>query len=119
MAGIGPISTNKKDLLKRAGYRDNPTQPANELEIFLSLCIGRVYYRQHNRTLYFVDSPALSISQIIQTVFRGIDKTAHIKQLYMDEHKLIKAALCITLTPKQKKLIMVALSMNGIFIHST
>ena len=116
MAGIGPISTNRKDLLKRASYSERDTKPTNDLEIFLSLCVGRVFLKKKKRMLYFVDSPSLSISEIIRTVFQGINKQPKIEQLYMDEHNLINAAMCIHLTPKQMKLLMVALRMNGIHI---
>lgn len=118
MAGIGPIFTDRRDLLKRAVYRPALTAPKNELEIFCSLCVGRVVYHSQNRNLYFVDSPALSVSDIIHTVFRGLDQEPKIRQLYMDVHKLIKAAYCIQLTPRQKKLLMVALTLNGIHIDS-
>jgi len=64
MAGIGPVTTNRSDLLRRAGVRPGIVAPKNELEIFCSLCVGRVYYRESNSTLYFVDSPALSVSQL-------------------------------------------------------
>lgn len=117
MAGIGPIFTNKRDLLKRAEFRSALTAPESELEIFCSLCVGRVFYLSAERRLYFVDSPALSISDLIHTVFKGLGQQASITQLYMDEHKLIKAARCITLTLRQKKALVVALSLNGIHIN--
>ena len=116
MAGIGPICSDNRELLKRAEYRSGLTQPKSELEIFCSLCVGRVFFRKSNRTLYFVDAPSLSISEIIQTSFLGIHQQPAIRQLYMDEHNLINAALCITLTNKQKKLILVALRVSGIHI---
>ena len=52
MAGIGPVTTNISDLLRRAGARPGISAPKNELEIFCSLCVGRVHYREKNRTLY-------------------------------------------------------------------
>ena len=116
MAGIGPIFTNRRDLLKSAHFDMAKPLPQNELEIFLSLCVGRVLYRERNRRLYFVDSPALSVTEIINRVFSGLGQEPVISQLYMDEHKLIKAAYCITLTSKQRKLLMVALNLNGIKI---
>ena len=116
MAGIGPIVTNRRALLKQAHYASIQPLPKNELEIFLSLCVGRVLYRKQNRSLYFVDSPALSVTEIIHTVFKGLGQVPQIRQLYMDEHKLIKAAFCIVLTPRQQKLLMVALNLNGIKI---
>jgi len=119
MAGIGPICTNNSDLLKRAGYRTGLTSPDSELEIFCSLCVGRVFFRKSNNSLYFVDAPTLSISEIIKTVFRGINQQPEIRQLYMDEHNLIKAAFCISLTTQQKKLLIVALRVSGIHIDSS
>ncbi len=116
MAGIGPICTDNRELLKRAEYRSTLNKPANELEIFCSLCVGRVFYLRHKRRLYFVDAPTLNISNIIQRVFRGIGQRPQIRQLYMDEHELIKAALCITLTPRQARLVLVALNLSGIHI---
>ena len=78
--------------------------------------MGRVYFRVETRTLYFVDSPALSISEIIEQVFRGIKQSPRIRQLYMDEHKLLQAALCIQLTTPQRKSLFAALTLCGIHI---
>ena len=116
MAGIGPVTTNRNDLLRRAGARPGISAPKNELEIFCSLCVGRVYYRADNRTLYFVDSPALSISDIIKQVFRGLNQFPRVRQLHMDEHDLLQAALCIQLSDPQRKALFAALALSGINI---
>jgi hypothetical protein len=116
MAGIGPVTTNRNDLLRRAGARPGISDPKNELEIFCSLCVGRVYYRAANRSLYFVDSPALSISDIIKHVFRGLGQFSRVRQLHMDEHDLLQAALCIQLTDPQRKALFAALVLSGINI---
>jgi hypothetical protein len=116
MAGIGPVTTNRNDLLRRAGVRPGISDPKNELEVFCSLCVGRVYYRDENRTLYFVDSPALSISEIIAQVFTGLAQVARIRQLYMDEHNLLQAAMCIRLTAAQRKALFAAFILSGINI---
>lgn len=116
MAGIGPITTNRNDLLRRAGARPGISDPKNELEIFCSLCVGRVYYRNDNRTLYFVDSPALSVSDIIAQVFKGLGQFPRMRQLHMDEHDLLQAALCIELTGPQRKALFAALVLSGINI---
>ena len=116
MAGIGPIFSNRTELRKRAGYRSNLTAPKNELEIFCSLCVGRVYLDRRSRYLYYVDSPALDISEIVRRVFQGLNQEPEIEQLYMDEHQVIAAALRICLTPQQQKSLLVALQLNGIHI---
>jgi len=117
MAGIGPICTNSRDDLKRAERSTSLTASANELEIFYNLCAGRVFFKKSISTLYFVDSPIVSVSQIIHAVFRGFNRQPCIKQLYMDEHNLIKAACCISLTTaRQSKPVLVALRMHGIYI---
>jgi hypothetical protein len=116
MAGIGPITTNLSDILKRAGARPGITDPKNELEIFCSLCVGRVYFRAENRTLYFVDSPALSVSDIVQQVFRGLGQSPRIRQLHMDEHNLLRAALCVPLTVAQQTALFAAFTLSGIHI---
>jgi len=116
MAGIGPVTTNRNDLLRRAGVRPGISDPQNELEVFCSLCVGWVYYREENRSLYFVDSPALSISEIIEQVFRGLGQVANIRQLYMDEHNLLQAAMCIQLSVAQRKALFAALVLSGINI---
>jgi hypothetical protein len=116
MAGIGPVTTNRNDLLRRASARPGISAPKNELEIFCSLCVGRVYYRGENRTLYFVDSPALSVSDIVLQVFRGLGQTARIRQLYMDEHNLLQAARCLPLTTAQRKALFAAFTLTGIHI---
>jgi hypothetical protein len=117
MAGIGPISTNRRDLLKRARGNREITATANELEIFCGLCVGRVYYREKNHSLYFVDSPALSVSDIIHQVFRGLGQAPQIHQLYMDEHQVLKAAFRLQLNPVQRKRVLVALRLAGIYIQ--
>jgi len=116
VAGIGPITTNRNDLLRRAGVRPGIVAPQNELEIFCSLCVGRVFYRVENSTLYFVDSPALSISEIIEQVFRGLRQSPRIQQLYMDEHNLFRAAYRIPLSVDQRKALFAALTLSGIHI---
>lgn len=116
MAGIGPITTNRGDLLRRAGVRPGIVAPQNELEIFCSLCVGRVFYQVENATLYFVDSPALSISEIIEQVFRGLKQAPRIQQLYMDEHNLFRAAYRIPLSVDQRKALFAALTLSGIHI---
>jgi hypothetical protein len=116
MAGIGPVTTNRNDLLRRAGVRPGISDPKNELEIFCSLCVGRVYFRADNRTLYFVDSPALSISDIINQVFKGLGQYPRVRQLHMDEHDLLQAALCLQLTEPQRKALFAALALSGISI---
>lgn len=116
MAGIGPVTTNRSDLLRRAGARPGISDPKNELEIFCSLCVGRVYYRADNRILYFVDSPALSVSDIIEQVFKGLGQLPRVRQLHMDEHDLLQAALCIQLSDPQRKALFAALVLSGISI---
>ena len=119
MAGIGPVTTDRNDLLRRAGVRPGIVAPKNELEIFCSLCVGRVYYRVQTRTLYFVDSPALSVSDIIEQVFRGLDEIPQIRQLYMDEHGLLRAAMCIQLSAAQQKALFAAFALSGIHIFDS
>jgi hypothetical protein len=116
MAGIGPVTTNINDLLRRAGGRPGISAPKNELEIFCSLCVGRVHYRVENRTLYFVDSPALSISDIVKQVFKGLGQSPRIRQLHMDEHNLLRAASCLQLTTAQQKALFAAFTLSGIHI---
>lgn len=116
MAGIGPIDTNRKNLLHRAAKPSAIASLNNDLEIFCFLCVGRVVYHQQDQKLYFVDSPALSITDIVTRVFKSLDQKPRIQQQYMDVHNYLKAAYCITLNPKQKKPIMVALRLSGIQI---
>lgn len=116
MAGIGPLTTNRGDLLRRTGVRPGISAPKNELEIFCSLCVGCVYYRVASRTLYFVDSPDLSISEIIEQVFRGLNQTPVFQQLYMDEHQLFSAAMCIQITVSQKIAMFSAFTLSGVHI---
>ena len=116
MAGIGPVTTNRSDILRRAGVKPGIVAPQNELEIFCSLCVGRVYYRRSNQTLYFVDSPALSVSEIIEQVFKGLAQSPQIRQLYMDEHNILRAAFSIQLTEPQRRALFAALILAGIHI---
>lgn len=116
MAGIGPVTTNRNDLLRRAGVRPGISDPKNELEIFCSLCVGRVYYSDANRTLYFVDSPALSVSELIKQVFKGLNQFPRVRQLHMDVHGLLQAALCIELSEAQRNALFAAFVLCGINI---
>jgi len=119
MAGIGPVTTDRNDLLRRAGVRPGIVAPKNDLEIFCSLCVGRVHYRIQTRTLYFVDSPALSVSDIVRQVFKGLRQSPQIRQLYMDQHGLLRAAMCIQLSAAQKKALFAALTLSGIHIFDS
>lgn len=114
MPGIGPIKISRADLSRRNGARRGIVSPKNELEIFCSLCVGSVYYQEEKRRLYFVDSPELSISEIIYQVFKGLEQTPRIRQLYMDEHNLFTAARCIELTASQKRTLFTAFTISGI-----
>lgn len=114
MAGIGPIKTSRADLSRRNGVRRGIMPPKNELEIFCSLCVGSVYYEEEKRRLYYVDSPEISISEIIYQVFNGLEQTPLIRQLYMDEHNLFTAARCIELTARQKKTLFTAFAISEI-----
>ena len=116
MAGIGPVTTNLGDLRRRAGFRVGISPPKNELEIFCSLCVGRVYLDEKSRNLYFVDSPVLSIGQIIKQVYKGLNQTPQVRQLYMDEHNLFRAAYCIQLTAIQRKPLFAAFALSGVHI---
>jgi hypothetical protein len=119
MAGTGPITTDRSALLRRAAVRRVIAAPKNELEIFYSLCVGRVYFRVETRTLYFVDSPALSITEIIDQVFQGLGETPQIRQLYMDVHGLLRAAMCIQLTALQRQALFAAFALTGIHIFDS
>lgn len=117
MAGhAAPFSKDRQDILRRAGTRPGVQTPQNELEIFLSLCVGRVYYRAENRMLYFVDSPALSVSEIIHQTFKGLGQQARIEQRFMDEHGVLRAAMVIRLSETQKRAVMAALTLSGLHI---
>lgn len=64
--------------------------------------------------LYFVDSPELSISDIIKQVYKGLKQTAVIRQLYMDEHNILTAARCIEINSRQKMALFAAFNLSGI-----
>lgn len=118
MVGIGPKAPDQRALLERARSKSMRARPRNELEIFSGLCVGRVFYQSAGRRLYFVDAHNLSVSDIIRGVFAGMGQSPRIRQLYMDEHGLIKAAYSIALTPGQARRLLVALRLNGIVIDS-
>ena len=73
MAGIGPINSNRNDVVKKASCQTKLSSSANELEIFYNLYIGRVHYKSSTRTSYYVDSFSISVSEIIHNVFKGFD----------------------------------------------
>ncbi len=119
MGLIGLVSASRADLLRQAGVRPGNVAPANELEIFCALCVGRVFYRAENQSLYFVESPNLSISEIIQQVFRGLGEAPRITQHYMDEHRLFRGALSVRLSLRQKAALFAAFALAGISITGT
>ncbi len=113
MAGhAAPFSKDRRDILRRAGTPPGVQTPQNELEIFLSLCVGRVFYRRETRMLYFVDSPALSVSEIIHQTFKGLGQQARIEQRFMDEHGVLRAAMVIRLSEAQRAAVMAALTLS-------
>ncbi len=118
MGGLGKVNSNRQDLLKRAGFRSSLAATTNELEIFCSLCEGRVFYSKRQRRLYFVDSPSFPVSEIIHRVFHGLGQRADINQLYMDEHKVLKAASRIRLSQRQVKPVLTALKLTGMHIDA-
>ncbi len=118
MGGLGKVNSSRQDLLKRAGFRSSLAASANELEIFCSLCEGRVFFSKYQQYLYFVDSPSFPVSEIIQRVFHGLGQRAEIQQLYMDEHKVLKAASSIRLAQHQVSPVLTALKLTGMHIDA-
>lgn len=116
MAGIGPISLKSRDMSACAGRSSMLAATANELEVFYNICVGKVIFRRFTNTLYFVDSPSVSVTDTILAVFKSFDDQPVINQLYMDPHKLIKAACCIVLQPLRVKPVLVALRLRGFHI---
>lgn len=116
---IASVKVDKNELLRRAKKSTHLNESANELEIFYYLCVGRVYYKKSTKSLYFVDSPEISVSEIIHKVFKGLHQQADIQQLYMDEHGLFNAAFKLKLNDKQATVLLVALRLRGISIKFT
>ena len=114
---IATIKTDRNVLLKRAKRDVSLSDSSNELEIFYHLCEGRVYFRKITNTLYFVESPTIPISDVICSVFKGMNLKPEIRQLYMDVHNLFNAALTIKLSPKQQKVLFVALRLRDIKVY--
>ncbi len=116
MAGIGPINRDLDSILTLARQHSATPTNASELEIFYRLAIGRVLYRPHSGLLYYVDSPALSISSLIEAVFKGLDREANIEQLYMDQNKILRAAFRIQLAEEERAVVLTALRLRGLEI---
>lgn len=116
---IASIKVEKQELLRRAKNSSRLNDNASELEIFYHLCVGRVYYKESSQSLYFVDSPEISISEIINKVFKGLNQQPVIQQLYMDVHSLFNAAFKIKLSKKQITVLLVALRLRGISIKTS
>lgn len=114
---IASVTETRQALLKRANRSTRLKNCSNELEIFYYLCEGRVYFNRTNHALYFVDSPTISISNTITKVFKGLNESPNIEQLYIDVHSLFNAAFKIELSKKQSKVLLVALELRGINIE--
>ncbi|MBD3610313.1 MAG: hypothetical protein HUJ30_07160 [Gammaproteobacteria bacterium] len=113
-----PTSRDAKDILRLATRSSRRPLSKSELEIYYNLCAGRVYFQEDSRKLYFVDSPEVDITNIIEIVFSHFDTTPNIEQLYMDQPNYIKASFCIALNENEIASILVALRVSGIHIVS-
>ncbi len=115
---IGPVSSR---CARSAVARSRDTgllATDDERKVFYNLCPGRVHFRSGRGLLYFVDSPYESISEIIEAVFRGLNRQPKITQLYMDEHRYLKAAKVLTLRgmTRETNALLVALRLKGVHI---
>ncbi len=114
MAGLGPVNHDVASILSLA--KSHATTPANasELEIFYRLAIGRVLFRPDNGLLYFVDSAALSICDLLESAFKGLERRCLIEQLFMDQNKILRAAYRIQLKADERQAILTALRLRGL-----
>ncbi len=117
MAGAGPTNRDLRNILELAARSKSIPATASELEIFYRLCIGRVLYHSTTGFLYFVDSPVASITEILQAVYKGLNKKPPIQQLYMDRHHMFKAANRLYLDKEESSVVLVALRMRGMTIE--
>lgn len=91
----------------------------NTLEIFLNLSVGRVHYKSLTKSLYYVDSLEIPVSEMIRKVFKGFNQIPDIQQCYLDKHSFFKGAFCVKLNEMQSKPVLVALRLQGIQIKIT
>ncbi len=115
---IGPVSRRCARSAQARVRRTGLLASDDECKVFYNLCPGRVHFRAGDGLLYFVDSPYESISDIIDAVFRGLGSQARVQQLYMDEHRYLKAAKVLKLRgmPRETNALLVALRLNGVVI---
>lgn len=115
-----------QDVDRRSELTDNTLESEtinslvdNTLEIFLNLSVGRVHYKSVTRSLYYVDSLEIPVSEMIRNVFKGFNQIPDIQQCYLDKHSFFKGAFCVKLNKIQSQPVLVALRLQGIQIKIT
>lgn len=115
---IGPVSSRCARSVVARRRDTGLLATDDERKVFYNLCPGRVHFRSGKGLLYFVDSPYESISDIIEAVFHGLGRRPDITQLYMDEHRYLKAAKVLRLRGRKRETnaLLVALRLKGVHI---
>lgn len=117
MAGVGRVDA-KCAQAQRRNYRDlRLPASADEIQICYHLSMGRVYFRTETGMLYFVDSEFAPEADIIRASLRGLGKELSVTQLYLDKHRVLKAAFRLYLTSQQARVVLVALRLSNIQVN--
>jgi len=90
---------------------------ADENQICYHLSMGRVYFRTETGMLYFVDSEFAPEADIIRASLRGLGQELSVTQLYLDKHRVLKAAFRLYLTSQQARVVLVALRLGNIQVY--
>lgn len=90
------------------------TSGATHSQIFYNLGPGRVHLDTSSSLMYFCDCPEPNIRELLVPVFKGLNQTPEYKQMYLDDHQLLKGAVCLTLLKVQVATVLTALRLNDI-----
>lgn len=112
--GIGPVPP-ACTRGPAAGDIDLPAD-ASPTWIFYHLGVGRAHYVAQRRTLYFVESPALSVRRMIERACAGMAARPVAQQLFIDRHGFIRGAHAVVLEADRADRILVALRLQGLQI---
>ncbi len=87
---------------------------ATHTQIFYNLGPGRVHFDPSSSLMYFSDCPEPNIREMLVPVFKGFNENPNYIQMYLDDHQLLKGAVCLALPETQIAAVLTALRLNDI-----
>jgi hypothetical protein len=113
---IGPVDSKCAKALCQAHREVRLPANADEVLIFYNLSMDRVHYFPQRNSIYFVESVHACVDETIRSVLVSLGSNARIDQLYLDEKGIFKGGKRIVLPPRQARVVLTALCLQGIQI---